>query len=370
MNNNIENATDSRDNNNKQSASNLILRIDNVTRSYSRGFGRKKTTRQVLHNVSFDIHSGEIFCLLGPNGAGKTTTVKIVGTLLAPDGGSVRIANIDAVSNPREARKHVSLLLGGERGFYQRLSALDNLRYFADLSAVPYREQGKRIHDALEQVDLLDKAHDAVQTFSRGMWQRLHIARSLVARTDLMLLDEPTTGLDPENARKVREIIHALRDQGIAILLTTHEMSEAEKLADTVAVINHGNIIAQGSVQQLASLQHIDHVTMYAYDGEVSSGTPSVKEELQKLDGVLWCDVFESHGVLNITIAWSKALSQERNIKIPVDGITRLGDRAASLEETYLAIVQNDNISASNTSTSTTSSATPSSSLSLLPLNK
>lgn len=229
MNNNIENATNSRDNNNKQSASNLILRIDNVTRSYSRGFGRKKTTRQVLHNVSFDIHSGEIFCLLGPNGAGKTTTVKIVGTLLAPDSGNVRIASIDAVSNPREARKHVSLLLGGERGFYQRLSALDNLRYFADLSAVPYREQGKRIHDALEQVDLLDKAHDAVQTFSRGMWQRLHIARSLVARTDLMLLDEPTTGLDPENARKVREIIHALRDQGIAILLTTHEMSEAEK---------------------------------------------------------------------------------------------------------------------------------------------
>lgn len=198
------------------------------------------------------------------------------------------------------------------------------------------------------------------------MWQRLHIARSLVARTDLMLLDEPTTGLDPENARKVREIIHALRDQGIAILLTTHEMSEAEKLADTVAVINHGNIIAQGSVQQLASLQHIDHVTMYAYECEASSGTPSVKEELQKLDGVLWCDVFESHGVLNITIAWSKTLSQERNIKIPVDGITRLGDRAASLEETYLAIVQNDNISASNIS----SSVTPSSSPSLLPLSK
>lgn len=369
MNNNIENATDSRDNNNKQSSSNLILRIDNVTRSYSRGFGRKKTTRQVLHNVSFDIHSGEIFCLLGPNGAGKTTIVKIIGTLLAPDNGSVRIASIDAVSNPREARKHVSLLLGGERGFYQRLSALDNLRYFADLSAVPYREQGKRIHDALEQVDLLDKAHDAVQTFSRGMWQRLHIARSLVARTDLMLLDEPTTGLDPENARKVREIIHALRDQGIAILLTTHEMSEAEKLADTVAVINHGNIIAQGSVQQLASLQHIDHVTMYAYEGEASSGTPSVKEELQKLDGVLWCDVFESHGVLNITIAWSKALSQERNVKIPVDGITRLGDRAASLEETYLAIVQNDNISASNISTSS-SAATPSSSSSSPSLNK
>lgn len=107
---------------------------------------------------------------------------------------------------------------------------------------------------------------------------------------------------------------------------------------------------------------------MYAYDGELSSGTPSVKEELQKLDGVLWCDVFESHGVLNITIAWSKTLSQERNIKIPVDGITRLGDRAASLEETYLAIVQNDNISASNISTS--SSATPSSSPSLLPLSK
>ncbi|EPI48757.1 hypothetical protein HMPREF1581_00559 [Gardnerella vaginalis JCP8108] len=113
MNNNIENATNSRNNNNKQSTSNLILRIDNVTRSYSRGFGRKKTTRQVLHNVYFDIHSGEIFCLLGPNGAGKTTTVKIVGTLLAPDSGSVRIASIDAVSNPREARKHVSLLLGG-----------------------------------------------------------------------------------------------------------------------------------------------------------------------------------------------------------------------------------------------------------------
>lgn len=335
--------TNSHYNNSGKPTTTIILDIDHVSRSYTRGFGSKKTKRQVLHDISLTIKRGEIFCLLGPNGAGKTTTVKIAGTLLTPDIGNVQIANINAVGHPREARKHMSLLLGGESGFYQRVSAIDNLRYFADLAGVPYHEQGKRIHDALEQVDLLDKAQDRVQTFSRGMWQRLHIARALISRADLLLLDEPTTGLDPENARKVREIIHNLRDQGMAILLTTHEMSEAEKLADTVAVINHGTIIARGSVSQLASLQHIDHVTMYTYEADKSSLLDSLLEQLQSLDGVIWSEITESHGVCNITLAWSNPVEQNYATLLPNEGLQRLGERKPSLEEIYLTIIHNDN---------------------------
>ena len=317
----------------------LVLQLEHISRSYTLGSGSKKSTRTILHDINLAIKQGEVLCLVGPNGAGKTTTVKICGTLLTPDSGDVRIAGIDAVHDPREARSHVSLLLGGESGFYRNVSALDNLRYFADLADVPYRERDTRIIQALERVGLTDKAKERVQTFSRGMWQRLHIARSLIAHTELLLLDEPTTGLDPENARDVRSLIQDLRNDGTAILLTTHEMSEAEKLADSVAVINRDRIIARGNVQELSAHQHIDHVSVYAYDSEVLPR--DAVERLELISSVRWCEASQSHGVWNITIAWSISEEESTRVELPVEGVRLLGHRRASLEETYLSILHN-----------------------------
>lgn len=329
-----------------------VLDLKNITRSYTYGRGKSRTEHTVLHDLSMEIHPGEIFCLVGPNGAGKTTTVKIAGTLLAPDSGSVRVAGVDAVKDPRKAREHMALLLGGENGFYRNVSAYDNLQYFADLAGVPYVGREKRIQDALESVNLADKAQQRVQTFSRGMWQRLHIARALITHAQLVLLDEPTMGLDPESARNVRRLIQDMQAEGTAILMTTHEMSEVERLADTVAVIREGRIIARGTVDELAISQNIHHVSVYSCRREnlgglcgADGGEDYELDSLYALDGVQWCEAAKAHGLWTVTIAWSdlsKSGSRDDTGKMLSErGLQLLGSRDPSLEEVYLSILHN-----------------------------
>ncbi|KAB8292685.1 ABC transporter ATP-binding protein [Bifidobacterium avesanii] len=224
------------------------LRLDRVARSFGRGDGR----RWAVRGVTLSIGPGQIVCLLGPNGAGKTTTMKMIATLLTPDAGTIRICGVDAVRDPRGARRHLSLLLGGDRGFYARVSAIDNLRYFASVAGVPRRLRETRIDEALDRVGLANRADARVETFSRGMTQRLHIARAMLNRAPLLLLDEPTNGLDPEHARDVRALVESLRADGTAILLTTHVMAEAEALADRIDMIMDGRIVASGTKEELA----------------------------------------------------------------------------------------------------------------------
>ncbi|OTA25569.1 hypothetical protein B9G54_07390 [Alloscardovia macacae] len=329
-----------------------VLDLKNITRAYTYGRGKSRTEHTVLHNLNMQIRAGEIFCLVGPNGAGKTTTVKVAGTLLAPNSGSVRVAGVDAVKDPRKAREHMALLLGGENGFYRNVSAYDNLQYFADLAGVPYAGREKRIQDALESVNLADKAQQRVQTFSRGMWQRLHIARALITHAQLVLLDEPTMGLDPESARHVRSLIQGMQAEGTAILMTTHEMSEVERLADTVAVIREGRIIARGTVDELATSQNIDHMSVYScssgnLDGlcGVDGGEDYDIDSLYALDGVQWYEAVKTHGLWTVTIAWSgfSASSARASAEKTLSdyGLQLLGRREPSLEEVYLSILHN-----------------------------
>lgn len=227
-----------------------VLRLEHVARSFCpRGHGDGR--RWAVRDVTLDIAPGQIVGLLGPNGAGKTTTMKMIATLLRPDAGTIRIRGVDAVARPREARRHLSLLLGGDRGFYSRVSAIDNLRYFASVAGVPRRLRETRIAETLGSVGLADRADERVETFSRGMTQRLHIARAMLNHAPLLLLDEPTNGLDPEHARDVRALVESLRDEGAAILLTTHAMAEAEALADRIDMIVDGRIVASGTKEEL-----------------------------------------------------------------------------------------------------------------------
>ena len=226
------------------------IEVDGVSRTFrSRPglFKRRTIEVEALRDVSFSIEAGELFGLLGPNGAGKTTTIKILTTLLLPTSGSARVLGFDPASQPTKVRPLIGYVFGGDRGLYDRLSGLDNLGYFADVYRVPVRSKAARIDELLELVGLRGRERERVETYSRGMKQRLHIARGLLHDPPVLFLDEPTIGLDPVGARELRETVATLRDAGKTILLTTHYMFEADALCGRVAVIAGGRIVAQGT---------------------------------------------------------------------------------------------------------------------------
>lgn len=208
----------------------------------SRSFGRGDTAVHALKHVGLTVAQGETVGLLGANGAGKTTLLKVVSTLLLPTEGTVRVAGVDVVRQTREARQHLSVVLGGERGFYGRLNARDNIRYFGILSGLSRRDAARRGEAALEQVGLIEVADRAVETYSKGMKQRLHIASGLLTTPKLLMLDEPTVGLDPIEAERVRESVAELRDSGVTILLTSHYLVDIERLARRVVILQSGQI--------------------------------------------------------------------------------------------------------------------------------
>ena len=231
-----------------------ILEAHDLRRPFTTTTGvlrRNRKEVEAVRGVSFAIEPGELFGLLGPNGAGKTTTIKMLITLLLPTSGSATILGLDVVRDAREVRRQIGYVFGGDRGLYERLSALDNLRYFAELYAVPPRDQRTRIGELLELVGLTGREKERVEGFSRGMRQRLHIARGLLHDPALLFLDEPSIGIDPVGARELRQTIAGLRDQGKTILLTTHYMFEADELCDRIAVIRTGELVAQGTPAQL-----------------------------------------------------------------------------------------------------------------------
>src|SRR5204862_7398548 len=175
---------------------------------------RRRKDIEAVRGISFSIEKGELFGLLGPNGAGKTTTIKMLITLLIPTSGTASVLGFDVVKDAREVRKRIGYVFGGERGLYERLSGLDNLRYFAELYGVPPREQRKRIAELLELVGLTGREKEKVEGYSRGMRQRLHIARGLLHDPPVVFLDEPTIGVDPVGARELRATIASLTEAG------------------------------------------------------------------------------------------------------------------------------------------------------------
>jgi ABC-2 type transport system ATP-binding protein len=199
---------------------------------------------RAVDGIDLVVEPGEIFGLLGPNGAGKTTTMKMLATLLIPTSGTIRVLGIDPLARPREVRARLGAMLSGERSLYWKLTGRENLEYFAALYHVPPRETKARIERSLRAVNLTDRADDYVERYSTGMRQRLALARALLPDPPLIVLDEPTVGLDPQASRDLRDRVRELRSQGKTVLLTTHYMEEADQLCDRVAIIDHGRIVA------------------------------------------------------------------------------------------------------------------------------
>ena len=228
--------------------------IEDLHRTYTSTtgfFGQRRVVREALRGVSLTVSDGELFGLLGPNGAGKTTLVKILATVLLPTSGSVSILGADVVRATRSVRPRIGLVFGGERGLYGTLTGRGTLRFWADLYRMrPDRAKG-RVDEVLELVGLGDRAEERVETYSRGMKQRLHLARGILHEPKLLLLDEPTIGLDPVAASEIRGIVRRLNDEGMTVFLTTHYMAEAETMCRRVAFINEGKIVLLDTPQAL-----------------------------------------------------------------------------------------------------------------------
>jgi ABC-2 type transport system ATP-binding protein len=222
---------------------------------------------RAVDGVDLDVRRGEIFGLLGPNGAGKTTTMKMLATLLEPTAGSARVLGLDVVRDAREVRRRMGAVLSGERSLYWKLTGRENLEYFAALYHVPARATRARIDHSLAAVQLVDRADDYVERYSTGMRQRLVLARALLPDPELLLLDEPTVGLDPQAARDLRGRVAGLKADGRTAVLTTHYMEEADQLCDRVAIIDHGRIVA---LDTPAALKR----TIHAPEGPISNVEP------------------------------------------------------------------------------------------------
>lgn len=204
-----------------------------------------------VEDVNFSINRGEIFGLLGPNGAGKTTTIKMISTLLEPSGGRVLVNGFNVVKESRQVRQTLGTVLSGERSIYWKLTGRENLEYFAALYGMGRREAKKRASVLLEKLELTKRGDELVESYSSGMKQRIALGKALIAEPQILLLDEPTVGLDPQAARRLREIVLELKSEGKTVLLTTHYMEEADILSDRIAIIDQGKIIALDTPEML-----------------------------------------------------------------------------------------------------------------------
>jgi ABC-2 type transport system ATP-binding protein len=317
-----------------------VVEAQDLHRTYRTHTGtlrRRVKEIEAVKGVSFEIEKGELFGLLGPNGAGKTTTIKMLITLLIPTSGSARVLGHDVVKDAREVRKRIGYVFGGERGVYERLSGYDNLRYFAELYGVPAKIQKARIEELLELVGLKGREHERAEGYSRGMKQRLHVARGLLHDPEVLFLDEPTIGLDPVGARELRATIASLTDAGKTILLTTHYMFEADALCDRIAVISKGEIVAEGTPRQLKSRVESGSVT----EVEVYGVPDETVERLRKLEGVLavWVEEREQAQVLSVQTRADIQLTAAILGHLNGANVGRVSHREPTLEDAYVALV-------------------------------
>jgi ABC-2 type transport system ATP-binding protein len=292
---------------------------------------RKREPVVALDGVSLAIPAGEVHGLLGPNGAGKTTLVKILSTVLLPSGGRAFVGGHDVVTETEAVRPLIGIVFGGERGLYTRLSARQNLEYWGALYRLSGAQIKQRSAELLERVGLTERADQRVEEFSRGMKQRLHLARGLMGDARVLFLDEPTTGMDPLAAREFRALINQLKGEGRTILLTTHDMVEAETVCDRVTLIDRGRILATETPRSLGSLisrfQRID----------VEDAPQEVLEAIRAIDGVSSVTTLED-GTVRIEVHEEGATTLVLKELVDV-GVTAVKTSLPSLEEVYVQVI-------------------------------
>ena len=295
-----------------------------------------------VHDISFSVPRGTIFGMLGPNGAGKTTTIKMLSTLLVPTSGSATVAGYDVRTDERQVRRQLGVVLGGDRGLYMKISAIENLRYFGNLYGMRKADIERRSRELLETVNLSDRADQRVEGFSRGMKQRLHLAKALLHDPPILFLDEPTIGLDPAAAVDLRRAVGSLVPDH-TVLLTTHDMHEADQLCREIAIVDHGRIVAQGTPSELKALVSGGRRVVVATHQPLNGLADDITGRLRSIATVRAVDqALTDSGGSELTIfcndtaqALDDALAIVRGYGVTIDGIRVL---EPTLEDAFLAI--------------------------------
>lgn len=324
-------------------ATEAILTIG-VTRTFTSSVGllRRRTTEvQALRGLDLTVPLGQAFGLVGPNGAGKTTLVKILSTILLPTSGRVEVLGHDVVSKACRVREQIAAVFGGERGFYGRLTGRENLSYFGELNQLHGARGRGRVQEVLRLVGLGDDADRRVETYSRGMLQRLHIARGLLTQPAVLFLDEPTVGLDPVVARELRQIILQMKGEGITVVVTSHYMAELELLCDRVAVMNRGRIIRDGTPSTLKSAGPDGDVVDLGILGDADAAV----RVASSLRAVLTCAIVSLEGRVHLhvrTASPAQLVVSELVAALQPFGVTSVVTRPATLEDAYVYVIAED----------------------------
>ncbi|WP_282079159.1 ABC transporter ATP-binding protein [Aquimarina algiphila] len=234
-----------------------MIQVQNLSKSFQ--------NVQAVNDISFTIKKGEIFGFLGPNGAGKSTTLNMMSTILKSDTGTIHIDGKNSIENSKEC-KHLIGVVPQEISLYEDLSAYENLLFWGNLYGIPSKVLKERIHTTLELIGLLDRKKDLIKTYSGGMKRRINIAAALLHHPKVLFMDEPTVGIDPQSRNHIFEVIETLNKQGITIVYTTHYMEEVERLCDRIAIIDSGEIIAQGTQSQLKKLVQTKESILFEFD--------------------------------------------------------------------------------------------------------
>lgn len=293
-----------------------------------------------VKDISLRIDKGQIVGLLGINGAGKTTTIKILTTLIEPTNGSYSFDGIDAIVRPDLVKRQINMIAGGERMIYWRLTAYENLWYYGQLYGIDNTLLKKRIEQLLHIVGLEDKADLPVETYSKGMKQRLQIARGLINDPKYIFLDEPTIGLDAVVTKDLhREIRSLAKDQGKGILLTSHYLSEVEELCDYIYIMNKGELVIEGTKKELTDYCFAKNSYEFAVQGMDENISLKLKAYLNPLDKDLEVTYKNDYALISSKAELSSSIA-EFAIKEKLI-ISELHKREPSLEQAVLKLSQN-----------------------------
>lgn len=289
-----------------------------------------------VDDLSLNVREGEIFGFLGPNGAGKSTTIRMLCTLAQPTSGSAKVAGFDLVKDSSRVREKIGLV-AEKMIMYDKLTAAENLRFFGKLYAIPKEKLEERIDELLKLVDMQKWRNTQIEKFSTGMKQRINVIRALLPEPEILFMDEPTLGLDPQTTFSIRDITRDINDTGVTVILTTHAMQEAEALSDRVAIIDHGKVAALDTPQNLKNM--LSEGDTLVFGAKIDNLSTELIKKIESLD-VVTAVAQQDHYNLKISAKGDEALNQI------IDSIRNEGGNIASittsnestLEDVFLAV--------------------------------
>lgn len=300
-----------------------------------RGLTKRFGNFTAVDNISFNVNNKEIFGFLGPNGAGKSTTIRVLCTLARPSAGSAKVAGYDIIRDGNKVRERIGLV-SEKMIMYERLTAAENLRFFGNLYQMPKQKIEKKIDELLGLVNMSQWKNAQIGTYSTGMKQRINVIRALVTEPNIIFMDEPTLGLDPQTTLSIRQLIRDINKDGTTVILTTHAMLEAEALSDRIAIIDRGRIVALDTPANLKKL--ITDADMTVFSVRIPNLTPLLVEKIKKLDCVAAIDQPDAYD-LKVSARGSEGFDRIIDtIRHEGGNITMINTNEPTLEDVFLSV--------------------------------